>query len=421
MRPDERQLTVVEGWSTLLGEGGRLDADGVAVGLVPCRPLIECLRDPDLPRVRRLVAVWLLPTETEVALAQSVGLRAHRFPADPVPEGDRTPPTWVPPPAPTRPRGLAARLGLRRRPTVGLFYKFVPPPWGGGNQFMMALRAALKRMGFPVIENRISKRVDGYLINAYNFDLAAAAGLNCERERVAVVHRLNGPIRRYRPTGADLDDVCLDVNRRLATASVMQSVYTWQGYHDIGFQFADPVVIPNACDPQTFFSDPARRPFEGGRKLRLICTSWSANPLKGGPTYQWMDRNLDWERYSFTFVGRVEQTFANIRVVPPLPPAALADLLRQHDVFVTASRFDPCSNALIEAQTCGLPALYLDSGGHPELVGAGGLSFAVDEDIPDRLAAVAADWPRLAAQVAPPNLQQVVERYLALLFPGGWQ
>ena len=39
-------------------------------------------------------------------------------------------------------------------------------------------------------------------------------------------------------------------------------------------------------------------------------------------------------------------------------------------------RDDPCSNALLEALACGLPAAYRDSGGHPELVGEGGLPFA---------------------------------------------
>ena len=56
-----------------------------------------------------------------------------------------------------------------------------------------------------------------------------------------------------------------------------------------------------------------------------------------------------------------------IRTLGPLPPLALARVLRQHDVYLTASVNDPASNALLEALACGLPALYLRSGGHAEI------------------------------------------------------
>ncbi len=54
-------------------------------------------------------------------------------------------------------------------------------------------------------------------------------------------------------------------------------------------------------------------------------------------------------------------------------------------MYIAPSRDDPCSNALLEALACGLPAAFLASGGHPELVGDGGLPFEADEELPDVL------------------------------------
>src|SRR4029078_3750410 len=77
--------------------------------------------------------------------------------------------------------------------------------------------------------------------------------------------------------------------------------------------------------------------------------------------------------------------FERVRSVGPLDSNALADLLRTQDVYVAPSRDDPCSHALLEALACGLPAAYRRSGGHPELVGEGGLPFSDDEELGDVL------------------------------------
>jgi glycosyltransferase involved in cell wall biosynthesis len=101
--------------------------------------------------------------------------------------------------------------------------------------------------------------------------------------------------------------------------------------------------------------------------------------------------------------------------VPPLASHALAELLRAHDVYLAASRDDPCSNALLEGLACGLPAAFLRSGGHPELVGEGGLPFDDPEELPDLFARLREelDFRRAAIQV--PSLAEVADRYLEVL------
>ena len=90
-------------------------------------------------------------------------------------------------------------------------------------------------------------------------------------------------------------------------------------------------------------------------------------------------------------------------------------ILREHHIYVTASRNDPCSNALIEALACGLPALYFNDGGHPELVGMGGLPFGSHEEILPALDRLAANYYSFQNLITVPRLEDVAGKYLALI------
>ena len=99
----------------------------------------------------------------------------------------------------------------------------------------------------------------------------------------------------------------------------------------------------------------------------------------------------------------------------PLDSNELAELLRAHDLYVAPSRDDPCSNALLEALACGLPAAYLDSGGHPELVGDGGLPFRTDEELPAVLERLVAEIAERRDEISIPRLADVADAYLRVL------
>ena len=116
-----------------------------------------------------------------------------------------------------------------------------------------------------------------------------------------------------------------------------------------------------------------------------MSSAWSDNPRKGKDTYKWLDKHLDFDRFEYTFVGRIKEKFENIKILDAVGSEALAEQLKLHDIYVTASEKDPCSNSLVEALACGLPAVFYDDGGHPELVGYGGLGFRNKESIPTYL------------------------------------
>jgi len=93
----------------------------------------------------------------------------------------------------------------------------------------------------------------------------------------------------------------------------------------------------------------------------------------------------------------------------------VAELLRSHDVFVTASLHEACSNALLEALSCGLPAVYVDSGANSELVGEGGLPFSDLEDVPVLLERLVEEYEAFQARIRVPALSEVADRYLEVL------
>jgi glycosyltransferase involved in cell wall biosynthesis len=169
-------------------------------------------------------------------------------------------------------------------------------------------------------------------------------------------------------------------------------------------------------DPGIFHPPATREPLTG-RRVRVIATSWSDNPRKGGDVLAWLDRNLDFDMFELTFAGNTQQRFDRIRVVEPVPSAQLADQLRSHDVYLAASRDDPCSNALLEGLACGLPAAFLRSGGHPELVGDAGIGFDGAEELPSVFARLRDGLDEYRSRIRVPSLADVADRYVEALKP----
>ena len=298
------------------------------------------------------------------------------------------------------------------RADLALFHEDAPPPSGGGHQFLRALARELERRGVSVEENRISGGTPCCLFNSFNFDLARLRRF--ARDDVRMVHRVDGPIGVYRGFDDGTDARIASMNARLAHATVLQSQFSLEAHRRLGIELREPVVIPNAPDPALFFPPHGREP-AGGRPLRLVAVSWSDNPRKGADVLRALGARLDPEAYELTFVGRAPEGLSGWTLVSPLASEELAELLRGQDAYVAASLDDPCSNALLEALACGLPALYRRSGGHPELVGAAGVGFDGPDDAPAALDRLAKQLEACRAAISVPRLADVAGRYLEVL------
>lgn len=295
---------------------------------------------------------------------------------------------------------------------LSIFHEFEPPPIGGGHQFLRGFMKQAEMKGLRVENNMISRTTRACLFNSFNFSEKRLSRM--KRDSVLYVHRVDGPVDVYRGRNDGVDKGIHIINQKIADKTIFQSHYSLKKHLELGMQFREPIVIMNAADPQIFHTR-GRTAFSRNRKTRLIAASWSDNPNKGTPAYQWLDEHLDWERFEFTFVGRIQMTFKNIRVISPVDSVRMAELFRGHDIYITASKNDPCSNSLIEALNCGLPAIYLQSGGHPEIVKQAGAGFEAADQIPTLLDELVNNYEKVQSLISVPSIQEVSEEYLKIL------
>ncbi len=315
-------------------------------------------------------------------------------------------------------------LALRRLlyplfgPTISIVHQFHRPPYGGGNQFLLALMNEFRRRDQDVGARHIGPRTRYVLFNSFNFDMEnlRARLQNRHLTGIRTLHRVDGPISAYRGQDIHVDKAILSINRELADVTVFQSNFSRNKHQELGLEMHNGHVILNAADPQIFHSR-GRVPFprDGARRIRLVASSWSPNRRKGADVYEWLDQNLDFRRFELTFVGNSPSKFRNILKLEPVPSKELGEILRQHDIYIAASVNDPCSNALIEALACGLPALYRRSGGHPEIVGEAGCGFDEAEEIPSLVDRLIEDYEAVRGRIALPSIADVAARYLTLL------
>ncbi|MBI4665135.1 MAG: glycosyltransferase family 4 protein [Nitrospinae bacterium] len=307
-------------------------------------------------------------------------------------------------------------LALKSRfaPDISIFHQFVKPPYGGGNQFALALKKELENRGYAVGANRITTSTLSCLFNSYNFDYEKLARLKDKHPDCKMTHRVDGPITVYRSVDDGTDKKIHEMNTNLADVTVFQSNYSFSRHKELGLNFVNPVVIVNACDPSIFHSR-GRVPFDPAHKIKLISVAWSDNVNKGGPVYQWLEKHLDWNRYEFTFVGRTKYEFEKIKVIPPVGSEEMARLLREHHIYITASKHESCSNSLIEALTCGLPVVYVKSGSNGEIAQQGGEGFETNEEALAAIDKIAGAYEKYAAILPQRKISDVADNYLSAM------
>jgi len=296
---------------------------------------------------------------------------------------------------------------------IHILYDFVDGPYGGGNQFLKALRAEFQRTDVYTNE---PDDADIYLFNGNPIgNISRVDRLHNIRRRYpekVYLFRLDGPTFLIRGWDKYQDLLLKGICDTYMDGIVFQSKWCREKNRNLtGITARYETVIHNAPD-QTIFNPKERGAFSPDRKIRIIATSWSSNIRKGFEVYRYLDDHLDWSRYDMTFVGNSPFAFKHIRWVKPQPSAELAQLLKQHDIYLTASRQDPCSNSLLEAMSCGLPVLALNDGGHPELIGNGGVLFEKKDEVPEKLALLVESYEEFRRALPVPDLNAVARMYV---------
>ena len=303
---------------------------------------------------------------------------------------------------------------IRQIKTMKIFISFMlkNKPTGGGNQFLCSLRNYFIAKGHYTTD---ASDADVVMFNSYQY-IREVADFKCKRPYCIFVHRIDGPIRLYNRPSDRRDSVAYTAMDQVADGTVFQSEWSKKKNIDLGIPITRfKTTIINAPDSK-IFNRSGCKSWKSEQKVRLVATSWSANWKKGFDVYQWLDQNLDFSRYEMIFIGNTPITFKNILHIPPLPTHELAEELKKSDIYITASKSDPCSNSLIEALHCGLPAIVRNDGGHPGIVGNGGEVFDRIEDIPVLIEKVAQNYEEYQAGINLPSMEEVGKAYYDFMY-----
>ena len=256
--------------------------------------------------------------------------------------------------------------------------------WGGGAKFVNAVYELLPDDDTQVIEATNNNVAPDVVLcvgieNDYSgisMEQAIMYRMVMEGKRkIKVVVRINENDARKGTT--DVDEKLLEISKH-ADGTIFVSDWLRDYFMSKGWACKENVVIKNGVDLDIF--KPGEKLNNG--KVNIVAHHWSDNYMKGFDIYEkldeWVAANPD---FAFTYIGRDRKTFKNTNVVRPLSGKRLGAELGRHDVYVSASRFDPGPNHILEALACGLPTLVHKDGG-------GCVEFA-------RRGAVYSDWDGL--------------------------
>lgn len=211
-------------------------------------------------------------------------------------------------------------------------------------------------------------------VNSFMVDYGLIKHVKQRLRQVKVVQRVDGSARDYGRTD-DADHRQARVNM-LADLTIFQSNYgkysTTQKFKVIS---QDGPVIYNPVDTKLFSPEGEKLNFP--YRVRVYHATFSTNPKKGiREVYEVAQGNPD---IDFILCGRYEDLpqIPNIHFLGHLGREELAQVIRSCTLLVSFSENEACPNVVLEALASGLPILYKDSGGTPEVVGKCGLKITV--------------------------------------------
>ncbi len=297
---------------------------------------------------------------------------------------------------------------------VTIWNRFMPPPYGGANQFLLALEKEFQSRGVRTMRNDFKRSPTAHIFNSMSFDYSQIEILRRQFPDSVFIHRIDGPMSRYRETDPSKnDDIIFSINRFM-DCTVFQSIYSMTSCLQMGYAPQNPNIIRNAVDHSIFHSK-GKKPFDAQRPVRVVSSSWSDNVRKGKDAFQWLENNLDFSKVEYNFIGKCQAEFKNIKSIGAVPSEGVAEELRNADVYIFASAHESAPNAVTEAMACGLPVLYLDSGGTKEIVGMGGIGWKSVEEIPELLEKIRNNYEVYKASLSVPDISEIAGSYLKLV------
>lgn len=261
-------------------------------------------------------------------------------------------------------------------------------PYGGGSHFVTEMTRFLREKGHEVVFSFFNDNKETindidviFLIDPrpgdIGFSVNHAIQYKSINPNVKILHRVNECDARK---DTNFMDKMLIETFNYADKIVFISNWLKKYFIDKGANVEDCKVIYNGCNLNNF------RPLEkDNNKIKIVTHHWSDNWMKGFDLYKYIDEKFipNNPNFEFTYVGRYSKKYnpKHTKVIPPLHGKWLGDEIRKHDIYVTASRFEPCGMHHVEGAASGLPVIYhTDGGGINELCSNHGEEISTVED-----------------------------------------
>jgi len=298
-------------------------------------------------------------------------------------------------------------------------------PWGGGNLFAINLKNFLLKEGHSVCTTLDDKDIDLILITEPRLTSESSAFTDTEvlsylknvNEKTVVVHRINECDERK---NTDYVNKSLIKANKVADHTVFVSSWLKKLFVDQGLINDRQSVILGGADEEIFNKND-KKSFVDVEKFKVVTHHWGNNWNKGFDIYSKFDRLLSEEswsnRFEFNYIGNIPKDFKfkNANYYDPLSGIELAKKLKENHFYLTASLNEPSGNHHIEAAQCGLPILYINSGGIPEYCENFGIEFD-DNNFIEKLNEMADNYSLYLKKMDnyPFNSNQMCKNYLDL-------
>ena len=263
--------------------------------------------------------------------------------------------------------------------------KIINGPYGGGNNFLKNLKQFLEEKGHVVVTDLKDNDIDIILLTNPLIDSETSTFRNYDIDfylkfknpNTLVFQRINECDERK-----GTNNINSKINKFNKGVDINIFVSDWlrDVYKEYELANKQHLIIKGGPD-EKIFNSTNKEFWDRSSKLKLITHHWSNNPMKGYAVYKLIDSLLATEEklkdVEFSFIGNLPKdlNLNNTNVLQPLEGTALANELKNHHMYITASLNEPSGNHHMEGALCGLPVLYIQSGALPEYCEEYGIVF----------------------------------------------
>ena len=263
---------------------------------------------------------------------------------------------------------------------------------GGGFFFIKNMKEHLKSNGY-VVTNKLEDGIDLIFIidprrNKSNspYTLGDYKEYKRKNPNVKILHRVNEcDIKREVPSN---DEPLLVKTMQFADHVVFISKWLRDYFiNKYNLKLKSDVII-NGCNRNYYY--PSKDKKFKDNKIRLVTHHFSDNYFKGFHIYNELDKYLEnnnEDGIEFTFIGNYNKKYKpkNIKVKRPIAEDALGNELRKYDIYLTATKNEPCGMHQLEGMSSGLPLLFCEGGGAIKETSQGGEEFKDIETLLEKI------------------------------------